>query len=158
MNAINMPIVLNEFIHDEINRLLYSEHGKGLGPYLKSLGNKYIYNRPGITAYSYEGIIRVVAMFHCLAVDDLKKKTRYREILVPRQQCMWFGKRYTKLSLDKLAGEFGQDHATALNAIKVINELIETDRRFAAEIVDIDNRLMNGFKKYNPVECKISTS
>ena len=64
--------------------------------------------------------------------------TRKREVLEPRQIFMWLIRNKTSISLaqiGRLCG--GRDHSTVLNACQMVNDLAETDRRYAARLETI---------------------
>lgn len=64
--------------------------------------------------------------------------TRKREVLEPRQIFMWLIRNKTSISLaqiGRLCG--GRDHSTVLYACQVVNDLAQTDRRYAARLETI---------------------
>lgn len=90
-------------------------------------------------------IQKVVCEYFGLPVDALNAKTRKREIVQARQIAMYFSKNLTKASLSTIGSVIGnKDHATVLHACKTVNNLMETDKRFKAQIDDIQKKL-----KYN---------
>ena len=58
------------------------------------------------------------------------------EFVLTRQIIMYFSFMYRCGTQFSIGAFFGRDHATALHAKKVINNLIETDKRFAQQIRD----------------------
>jgi hypothetical protein len=69
-------------------------------------------------------------------IEELKSKKRNRNLfVVPRQVGMWWLKNNTKKSLRLIGEVFGLDHATALYAVKTINNLIDTDKAFVEKII-----------------------
>ncbi len=90
-------------------------------------------------------IQKVVCEYFGLPVDVLNAKTRKREIVQARQIAMYFSKSLTKASLSTIGSVIGnKDHATVLHACKTVNNLMETDKRFKAQVEDIQKKL-----KYN---------
>lgn len=90
-------------------------------------------------------IQKVVCEYFGLPVDVLSAKTRKREIVQARQIAMYFSKSLTKASLSTIGSVIGnKDHATVLHACKTVNNLMETDKRFKAQVEDIQKKL-----KYN---------
>lgn len=70
-----------------------------------------------------------------LTIDDLRIRTRKREIVEARQVCMWWLKNNTKQSLAEIGSYFGDfDHATVIHACKTVNNLIDTDKLFKEKI------------------------
>lgn len=90
---------------------------------------------------SIDFIKKTVCDYFNIAPDQLKSKTRKREIVQSRQVAMYFAKIYTKNSLASIGSQIGgKDHATVLHACKTVNNLMETDKRFKRYIVDLEKR------------------
>lgn len=90
---------------------------------------------------SIDFIKKTVCEYFNIPLDQLKSKTRKREIVQSRQVAMFFAKSYTKNSLATIGAQIGgKDHATVLHACKTVNNLIETDKRFKRYISDIEKR------------------
>ncbi|MBP5371952.1 MAG: chromosomal replication initiator protein DnaA [Bacteroidales bacterium] len=90
---------------------------------------------------SIEFIKKTVCDYFNIAPDQLKSKTRKREIVQSRQVAMYFAKIYTKNSLASIGSQIGgKDHATVLHACKTVNNLMETDKRFKKYILDLEKR------------------
>lgn len=71
-----------------------------------------------------------------------ESSTRKREVVQARQVAMYFSKSMTKSSLATIGSQIGdKDHATVLHACKTINNLLETDKRFRAQMAEIERRL-----------------
>ncbi len=94
----------------------------------------------------------VVAAHFGMPVSDLDKKCRRREIVIPRQICFYFCEQYIRsresdqsVTTLKKIGMYigGKDHATVLYGIRTINDLMETDRSFAAEVSTIEVEIKN---------------
>lgn len=87
-------------------------------------------NNEGEEASVYELVLaRKVKAAFGRELDELREHTRVRNILEERQICMWFLRKTTVLSFAEIAGIMGGfDHATAMNAVNQINNLIDTDR------------------------------
>ena len=79
--------------------------------------------------------------FH-IPVETINSSTRRREVAQPRQICMYFAKKYTKLPLNTIGQNCGnKDHATVLHACRVINDLYETDKKMRSDIDEIDKKM-----------------
>ncbi|HOS83986.1 MAG: Chromosomal replication initiator protein DnaA [Bacteroidetes bacterium ADurb.Bin217] len=90
---------------------------------------------------SIDFIKKTVCDYFNIGIDQLKSKTRKREIVQSRQVAMFFAKSYTKNSLASIGAQIGgKDHATVLHACKTVNNLMETDKRFKRYIQDIEKR------------------
>ncbi|MDX9773194.1 MAG: chromosomal replication initiator protein DnaA [Bacteroidales bacterium] len=87
-------------------------------------------------------IQKVVCEYYKIPVDQMQGKTRKREIVQARQVSMYFSKSLTKASLASIGSSIGgKDHATVLHACKTVNNLIDTDRHFRNQIIEIEKKL-----------------
>lgn len=78
---------------------------------------------------------KVAADIFNIPVYELFYDTRRREIVIPRQLCMWWMKKTTTWSLAAIGARYGRDHATVINARKSINNILETgDKRWSDDI------------------------
>jgi chromosomal replication initiation ATPase DnaA len=86
-----------------------------------------------------EYISKVVCNYFNVPVEMLQSNTRKREIVQARQIAMFFSKSLTKSSLATIGSQIGdKDHATVLHACKTVNNLLDTDKRFRLQIVEIE--------------------
>ena len=91
---------------------------------------------------SIEMIIKTVAKFYNLTVDEIKSKTRRKEVVGPRQVAMYLSKEHTKHSLKAIGYHYGgRDHATVIHAVKCIQDLQKTTPRISEEIKSIRTQL-----------------
>lgn len=73
-------------------------------------------------------IEQTVCKYFKLTKDDLKRKTRRREIVMPRQICMFLLGKFTNHSLVKIGRYFnGKDHTTVIYSLRTVQNLIDTD-------------------------------
>lgn len=87
-------------------------------------------------------IQKIVCEYYKIPVDQMQGKTRKREIVQARQVSMYFSKNLTKASLASIGSCIGgKDHATVLHACKTVNNLIDTDRHFRNQILEIEKKL-----------------
>lgn len=90
---------------------------------------------------SVEFIKQTVCDYFNINLEQLKAKTRKREIVQSRQIAMYFAKTYTKNSLASIGSQIGgKDHATVLHACKTVANLMETDKRFKHYITELEKR------------------
>jgi chromosomal replication initiator protein len=83
-------------------------------------------------------IMKFVSNYFSTSIEDMKGKTRKREIVVPRQVTMYLTKEYTNMSLKAIGYHFGnRDHSTVIHAIKTVNDMMDTDQKFYAMMQDI---------------------
>lgn len=106
----------------------------------KEMIDKYV--KSTAREISIEYIQKIVADYFNIAVDTINTSTRRREVAQPRQICMYFAKKYTKLPLSTIGKNCGnKDHATVLHACRVIADLYETDKKMHADIDEIDKKM-----------------
>ena len=90
-----------------------------------------------------EDIQKKVAEFFNIKFTDMHSNRRLRCLARPRQIAMYFAKKFTQKSLPDIGRSFGgRDHATVIHAVKQVENLINTDSKFADEI----NRLQKILK------------
>lgn len=86
--------------------------------------------------HNLTGIADIVCGCVFLNIEDLRLRTRKREIVEARQIAMWMMHHYTKLSLAVIGAYFTKpdktvfDHATVLHAIRTVNNLRESNKEF----------------------------
>lgn len=87
-------------------------------------------------------IQKIVCEYFNLKPEELKAKTRRREIVQPRQIIMYFAKKYTKASLQAIGAMCGgKDHSTVLHACRNIEDLKQTDKQIRVYVEEIDKKL-----------------
>lgn len=74
-----------------------------------------------------EYIIDSCAKFYGVKKEDIYSDKRTKNIALARQVAIYIIKELTDLSFPKIGSIIGKDHATAIYAIKKINELMEKD-------------------------------
>lgn len=83
-------------------------------------------------------------------IKDVESPCRKRDLTIVRQTCMYFLSTKTNLTLKKIGRMFGgRDHSTVIYANQTINDLKDTDKKFAAQISELDKLLeleLNGVK------------
>lgn len=98
-----------------------------------------------ITQQNRFAILKAVSDFHGIPVSEIVSKTQKHDIVRLRAQAIYFYRKYTSLSLQKIADIVGgKDHCTMLNALKRIDEYIETDYSTTRlELIGIFNSIHN---------------
>ncbi len=87
-------------------------------------------------------VVETVASFYSMDVDDLKAKSRSREIVVPRQIAMYIIREETDTSLSDIGAEFGnRDHTTVMHACDKIEKAKETDNQIRQAVLAIRQML-----------------
>jgi chromosomal replication initiator protein len=91
---------------------------------------------------SIDYIQKIVSAYYNIGIDQMKSKTRKREIVQARQISMFFAKQLTKSSLKNIGMYFGgRDHSTVIHACQTVNDLIDTDKKFKADVEEISKRI-----------------
>lgn len=91
---------------------------------------------------SIEIIQKMVCEYYNLPVDLVKSKTRKREVVQARQISMYFAKDLTKSSLKTIGSHFGgRDHSTVIHACQTVLDLLETDKKFKADVEELHKRI-----------------
>lgn len=128
-------ILISLIAHSSLNRVEISlELGKTV---MKNI-IKDIETEVGI-----DFIQKSVSEYYGISIEDLKAKTRKKEIVVARQVSMYFCKEFTNHSLKSIGYHFGgRDHSTVIHAITTVNDIMETDSSFRNSV----NELKKKFK------------
>lgn len=91
---------------------------------------------------SIEYIQKLVCDYFSISIDQVKSKTRKREIVQARQISMYFAKDLTKSSLKTIGMHFGgRDHSTVIHACQTVNDLMETDKKFKSDVEELSKRI-----------------
>lgn len=95
------------------------------------------------TEVGIDFIQKSVSEYYGISIEDLKAKTRKKEIVIARQVSMYFCKEFTNHSLKSIGYHFGgRDHSTVIHAITTVNDIMETDSSFRNTV----NELKKKFK------------
>ncbi|WP_291778449.1 chromosomal replication initiator protein DnaA [Cecembia sp.] len=95
------------------------------------------------TEVGIDFIQKTVSEYFDIKIDDLKAKTRKKEIVTARQVAMYFSKEFTNHSLKSIGYHFGgRDHSTVIHAVQTVNDFMETDTSFRNSV----NELKKKFK------------
>ncbi len=87
-------------------------------------------------------IQKTVSDYFDVVLEDLKAKTRKKEIVIARQTAMYFSKEYTNHSLKSIGYHFGgRDHSTVIHAVQSVNDMIDTDSKFKSSIEELKKKL-----------------
>lgn len=108
----------------------------------QSFPEKRITRITRITSYSYrKKIENIICNGEAIIPAVLQTKSRKREIVFARQVIMFFLYKYTKMSWYMIGHAYGKDHATAIHAVKTINNLADTDKKIAGKMADYDKQI-----------------
>jgi chromosomal replication initiator protein len=93
------------------------------------------------TEVGIDFIQKTVSDYFDIKLDDLKAKTRKKEIVTARQVAMYFSKEFTNHSLKSIGYHFGgRDHSTVIHAVQTVNDLMETDPSIKNSINDLKKK------------------
>lgn len=96
------------------------------------------------TLVDVDDIQETVCDYFNVSVEDLKAKSRRKEIVVPRQIAMFIAREYTKNNLKQIGQAFGgRDHATVIHAVDSVKDLLNQDPSFKRSVEEITKRLQS---------------
>ena len=76
-------------------------------------------------------ICQVVSENLNISIEQMKSKSRKREIVTARHISMYFDKSLTSMTLKEIGHAFGnRDRTTVIHAINTVNDLKDTDKTF----------------------------
>ena len=85
-----------------------------------------------------EHIQRLVGDHLNISIEEIKAKTRKREIVQARQISMYFAKKLTNTSLSVIGKHFGnRDHSTVIHACQTVVDLMDTDIEYKNRLSEI---------------------
>lgn len=91
-----------------------------------------------------EQILRSVASVFEVSVQDLKKKGRAAEVVLPRQVAMYLARELVEDSVTLLGASFGKTHSTVLHAHKAIEQRLTMDDTLSRQIQMVRRHLCSG--------------
>lgn len=96
-------------------------------------------------------IVNSVCEYFKIKEDDIKKKSRRRNHVYPRQCAMYLIKKYTTLTLVEIGQEFKyginktrRDHTTVLHSINTLNDLMDTEEDVTHDIKQLTEMISSG--------------
>lgn len=78
-------------------------------------------------------------------LDAATSKRRYQEYVIPRFVFYYFASDLTQATWRQMGNYTGRDHSTAIHGVKTIQDIIDTDKKFAAKMMDIRSALLEFF-------------
>jgi len=106
----------------------------------KEMVDKYV--KSTAKEISIEYIQKVVGEYFNVSTDKINTNKRDREVVQPRQICMFFAKKYAGLTYATIGSHCGgKDHSTVLHACRTISNLYETDKKMKIYIDEIDKKM-----------------
>ncbi|MEL6539485.1 MAG: chromosomal replication initiator protein DnaA [Bacteroidota bacterium] len=87
-------------------------------------------------------IQKAVASHYHVSLEQLKSKSRKRELVTARQVGMYLAKRHTNHSLKSIGQYFGgRDHSTVIYALQTVNDLLDIDQPFRSSFEDLQQKI-----------------
>jgi chromosomal replication initiator protein len=97
---------------------------------------------PSDREITIEFIQKYVADHYDVELDELKDKTRKKEVVIPRQIAMYFAKEFTNFSLKAIGYHFGgRDHSTVIHAIQSVSDMMDTSAEMRNSILTMQKNL-----------------
>jgi len=94
------------------------------------------------TEVNIDYIQKSVCEFAKITLEELKGKSRKKELVIPRQIGIYLAKNYTSLSLKTIGLYFGgRDHSTVIHSIETCEDMMVTDKKFKAQMIELQKRM-----------------
>lgn len=91
---------------------------------------------------SMQQIVTAVTDFYRIRLSDLQSKKRLRSVTLPRQVCMYFARKLTRLSLEEIGAFFGgRDHTTVMHAVRAVENRAELEPDCGPQLKAIEERI-----------------
>jgi chromosomal replication initiator protein len=96
-----------------------------------------------VKTISVEMVQKQVSEFFNVSIQELKNKSRHKNIIVPRQVAMYLSRKLTAHSLPEIGAAFGgKDHTTILHAIKKVEEVLLKDEQIKKIVETLKSSLL----------------
>ncbi len=129
-----------------LNRLIVSSQLDNKTPnidYAKEILNEII-SKPPQKATTSKEIIKAVACFYDVSIEELLNKCRKKEIVKPRQVAMYILRKEIQCSYPTIGSKLGgRDHTTAMHAYLKIEEMLKNNKSLEQEITAIKEKIYN---------------
>ena len=113
---------------------------------VKNILNAYI-NIP-YRKTSHQAILKAVSEFYNISMNDLLKRSRKKEIVMPRQISMFLLREEVKLSFPEIGQKLGgRDHSTVIHACEKIKQEELSNESLKQELTLIKERVYSSFNK-----------
>jgi chromosomal replication initiator protein len=98
--------------------------------------------KPDKNILSIESIMDYTAHLYKVTIDQLRAKTRKKDIVKARQVAMYLAKQLTSHSLVTIGLHFGgRDHSTVIHAVEAVEDLSRTDPAFKQHLASMKRHL-----------------
>lgn len=93
-------------------------------------------------ALTIDDIIRVICTHYDVTEQQIKGRTRKREIVLPRQVIMYLADKHIRMPASRIGRCIGnRDHSTVIHSINLMTEKVKKDKDFSNEILAIEQEL-----------------
>lgn len=96
---------------------------------------------------SFDQAISIALQNTHITKNQLLLKSRKRDLVTARQTIFYLLRKYSKYTLSDIGTQFNQDHATVLHGHKHIIQLLDSDRKFKAEIQFLEDKIIQTLNK-----------
>ncbi|TAG55284.1 MAG: chromosomal replication initiator protein DnaA [Cytophagales bacterium] len=87
-------------------------------------------------------IQKSVCDYFQIPMDDMKSKSRKKELVIPRQVGIFLAKNYTSLSLKTIGLHFGgRDHSTVIHSVESVQDMVVTDKKFKSQLLELQKKM-----------------
>jgi chromosomal replication initiator protein len=92
-----------------------------------------------------EAIVRRVAEFYGVEMEEMLGRDRSRQVALPRQVAMYLLRQEADISLPQIGNALGgRDHTTVMYGLEKIADLLERDDKLRRQVIEIKGGLYNG--------------
>lgn len=91
----------------------------------------------------------VVCKHYNISMEKLKSHRRFRELSFARMVCYYLIRKHTTLGLIAIGKRMGgRDHATIINGVKTIKDIMSVDVNVRLQVEAIEEKIFNGENKF----------
>ena len=90
---------------------------------------------------SISDIMKTVATFYGVTIDDILSPQRTQTLVTPRQLAMFLSRKLTTKSLQEIAAEFKKTHATVVHGARTIQNRIDSESELKKAVEEIVLRM-----------------
>jgi len=92
---------------------------------------------------SDDQVLKAVAEFYNVQIEDLSGRSRKKEMVEPRQVCMYLLRDVLRMSYPYIGEKLGRDHTTVIHSFEKVNHEINKNSPFNQKILLIKESLYN---------------
>ena len=107
----------------------------------KNLLRDLIEEEKTIKDLSISDIMKTVANFYGVTIDDILSTQRTQTLVTPRQLAMFLSRKLTTRSLQEIADEFNKTHATVLHGAQTIQKRLDVEPDLKKSMEDIVSQM-----------------